>query len=336
MNKLYIEKAIEFRRYFHENPELGFNEFGTANYIRDFLSNANIQWVECTPTGTIAIIGRGEKCIALRADIDALPITEETGLPFSSRNNGIMHACGHDFHSATLLATALYLKDNESALNHKVKLIFQPAEEVQPGGAIKMIEEGVLNNPKVNEIFGFHIFPELNTGKLAVSPGYVMAATNEVYITIKGKAHHAAQPHIGNDAILAAAKIIDYFQSIITKFRNPIEPAVISIASINGESAVNAFPEKVDLKGVIRTYNMELKDKLIEKIISGSKAISEIYGCSSTVRIVDGYPSLKNSTTNNKRIKNTDAVDVDELEMSIPGGPIYFRLKKKLQQSFPC
>ena len=295
-----LDDAIKFRRHIHQYPEISFKEFKTAEYIRAELEKMGIQWSECTETGTIAILGQGEKCIGLRADIDALPIEEKTNLSYASSNKGIMHACGHDIHTASLLATAKYLKLNEDELKVKVKLIFQPAEEMQPGGALKMLEAGVLNSPDVSEIFGLHIFPELNTGKIAMSSGPVMASTDELYFTIKGKSSHAAQPQLGADPILASTQIIQYFQSIINKFRNPITPAVLSIASISGESAINIFPDEVKLKGILRTYDNELRNKIIDVINEKVPLIAKLYNCEIEINIISGYPTL---------INNVDSID---------------------------
>ncbi len=292
----YLEKAIAHRRHFHQNPELSFLEYKTAEYIRARLTELSIEYKECFTTGTIAHIGSGERCIALRADIDAIPIVENTNLNYSSVNYNIMHACGHDLHTAALLTVAEYLKKNESELNCTVKLIFQPAEEEQPGGAIRMINEGALENPIPEMIFAAHIFPEKEVGTICLSAGPVMASTNEIYVDVFGRGGHAAQPQLGGDAILASANIINYFQSVTTKFRNPVSPSVLSIASIDGRSAVNAFPDMVRMKGVLRCYDEELRAHLLGLISERTPKLAELYDCRAEVNIVHGYPAVMNAT----------------------------------------
>lgn len=296
IKELYLDKAISHRRQFHQNPELSFLEFKTAKYIRAKLTELSIEYKEYFTTGTIAHIGSGERCIALRADEDAIPVSEDTGLPYSSENDNVMHACGHDFHSAALLTVCEYLKKHESELNCTVKLIFQPGEEEQPGGAIKIIEEGGLENPAPEMIFAAHIFPEKEIGTISVSAGPVMASTNELYINVFGRGGHAAQPHLGGDAILASANIINYYQSVTNKFRNPISPAVLSIASIDGRSAVNAFPDLVKMKGVLRCYDEELRAHLLNLIQERTPKLAELYDCKAEVDIVHGYPAVVNAS----------------------------------------
>jgi amidohydrolase len=296
LREQYLDKAISHRRQFHQNPELSFLEFKTAEYIRAKLTELSIEYKELFTTGTVAHIGSGERCIALRADIDAIPISENTGLDYSSKNYNVMHACGHDMHTAALLTVCEYLKKHESELNCTVKLIFQPAEEEQPGGAIRMIAEGALENPVPEMIFAAHIFPEKEIGTICLSAGPVMASTNEIYVDVFGRGGHAAQPHLGGDAILASANIINYYQSVTTKFRNPVYPSVLSIAAIDGRSAVNAFPDMVRMKGVLRCYDEDLRAHLLALIQERTPKLAELYDCTAEVNIVHGYPAVMNST----------------------------------------
>jgi amidohydrolase len=314
----YFEEIVSFRRTIHKNPELSFCEVETTNFILEKLNEFGIvgeraiSSVNCDKNekvGVIAKIGKGENCIALRADIDALPIVEETGLEFRSNNIGKMHACGHDFHTAILLGTAKILKEIESELKGTVLLIFQPAEEYLPGGAKIILEEGLLQKYKPKAFFGQHINPEVPVGSFSYKSGPIMASTDELYITITGKSSHAGQPHLGSDVILAAASLVQFYQNIITKFKNPLEQAVISITSLQAGNTTNVYPDKASLLGTMRTYNQNLRNELKEIIKTKSKLVVEQYNCSIDINIVEGYPPVINSeqTTNflTKIISNT-------------------------------
>ncbi len=293
--KQEIDNIISYRRYFHSNPELSFQEYNTTKYIEAKLNEFGIENFRIIETGVIGIIGKiSDNCIALRADIDALPIQEETGLEFASKTAGNMHACGHDMHIAMLLGAAKILKQNESQLNGCVKLIFQPAEELIPGGAYLMIQAGVLENPTPRYVFGQHINPSIETGKIATCNGPIMASADELYWTIKGKSSHAATPHLGNDPILASAQMINNLQSIITKFRDPLDSGVISITSIHGGSATNILPEEVKLMGTLRAYNESWRYKTIDNIKMMSESISEMYNCTCEFNPKLGFPSVNN------------------------------------------
>lgn len=283
------------RRHIHQNPELSFVEYKTAEFIRTKLAGFGIDFITMANTGTVAHIGTGDVCVALRADIDALPIIEETGLDFASLNPGVMHACGHDMHTSMLLAAAKILKDNESLLKGTVKLIFQPGEEKLPGGAKIMIDEGVLENPKPAAIFGQHIYPSKKSGTISVAGGPVFASTDELYWTVKGRGTHAAQPHLGSDAILASSQLINYYQTILTKFKNPLDSCVLSVTSIHGGSATNIFPEEVKMMGTLRTYNEVLRTEIHDILMNNSEKMAQLYGCSCLVDIVRGYPALINN-----------------------------------------
>jgi len=289
-----LEKVISYRRYLHKYPELSFKEFKTTEFVINKLNELSIRYDRPLETGVVGYIGKGDRCIALRADIDALPIEEENEIEFKSKNPGVMHACGHDIHTSILLGVVEILKKYEHKLNGLIKIIFQPGEEVLPGGAKLLIEKGILENPKPEAIFGQHINPEENTGVISINKGAFFASTDELYITIYGNSGHAAQPHLSNDAILTAAQIIIYFQNILTKFRDPLYPAVLSITSINGGTTTNIFPEKVELKGTLRTFDNYLREKIHNHINNGVNNIAENYNCTSEVKIVKGYPPLIN------------------------------------------
>ncbi len=319
-SKEIYPELIQVRRYLHRNPELSFQEYRTAEFIEKYLSNLQIPTKRIAETGIIGYIGKGRTCIAFRADIDALPINEHTGLDFASSNSGIMHACGHDIHTTTLLGTAKILKQFENELPVQVKLIFQPGEEKLPGGASKLIELGVLDNPEPIAIFAQHTDPDTEVGKISISSGYIMASADELYWTLRGKGSHAAQPHYGNDAILAAANIVTNIQSITNKFKNPLSPAVISITSINGGSATNVFPDEVKLMGTLRTFDNTLRNQLLQKIKEFSTEIAKLYGVECHFSPLLGYPPLQNDDEMTK-IVTKNSVDLLGKENVLPFEP---------------
>ena len=289
-----MSSIIEDRRHIHRNPELSFQEHETCAFISKRLTTMNIKHSIIAHTGIVAHIGTGSRCIALRADIDALPIDEETGLDFSSTKPGIMHACGHDAHTAMLLGAASILKEQESSLNGIVKLIFQPGEEKVPGGASIMVAEGVLENPKPEVIFGQHVYPDAPCGEIQISIGPTMASADELYWTIYGKGAHAAQPHQGIDPILIASELILHLQSLVTKMRNPLLPGLLAVTSIHGGSATNIIPETVELKGTLRAFDPEWREQAIRMIQEHSEQLCSMHGARCEVKILRGYPAVHN------------------------------------------
>ncbi len=289
-----LPKMKDIRRTIHQNPELSFKEYETSKYIQSKLDELGIENRIIGETGVVGLIGKGDKCVGLRADIDALPIEEETGLDFASKNKGVMHACGHDMHTTMLLAAAEILKEKEDDLNGVVKLIFQPGEEKLPGGASILIEEGVLENPKVDAIFGQHIYPGEQEGTVSLNSGPVMGAPDELYFTVKGKSTHAAQPHLGYDPIVAASNLVIHFQQLITKYKDPIEPGVLTIASINGGNSTNIIPDKVELMGTLRSFDEDWRLKMHKLIYENSEILGKLYGCEIEVTIKKGYPPVIN------------------------------------------
>ena len=290
-NFKYITRV---RRTIHQYPELAFNEYKTSRLITYEMERLGIKFEKVVGTGVIAKIGTGDKCIALRADIDALPIQEETDAEFASKAKGIMHACGHDTHTAMLLGAAKILKKHENDLNGTVLLIFQPSEEKLPGGAKKIIESGVLDNPKPEYIFAQHVYPSETTGSIALNTGYVMASADELYWTIKGKEAHAAQPHLGHNPISVTAQIIAQVQSLLNSVKNPLDSAVLTITSVHGGSAPNIIPGEVKISGTLRTFNNNLRFELLKKIEEISISIANDYGCKCDFSPAIGYPPLKN------------------------------------------
>ena len=269
--------AVEFRRHFHENPEFAMQETDTQAYIERVLERHGIAY---TPVGTgiIATVGGGEPCVAIRADMDALKVKEETGLPFASRREGMMHACGHDMHMAMVLAAAIVLKSKEGELGGTVKILFQPSEERRPGGARLLLPE-VLKPPVPQAIFGQHVFPELPVGTVGIRPGAFFASSDNIIFTVEGKGTHAAMPHKGSDPILATACLIQFYQTLVSKFRDPLTPAVISITSVHGGTCNNVIPDKVEVLGTVRTHDNALRRRIFELIDEKSEAICALYGC---------------------------------------------------------
>ncbi len=295
--------AVEFRRHFHQYPEFAMQEVETQRYITEVLDKYGIVY-RTVGTGVIAMIGQGEKCVAIRADMDALKVTEETGLPFCSLTPGMMHACGHDMHMAMVLGAAVVLKSREQELNGMVKVIFQPSEEKRPGGARLLLPE-LLKAPVPQAIFGQHVFPNLPTGTIGIRSGAFFASSDNIIFSVEGKGTHAAMPHMGSDPILATACLIQFYQTLVTKFRDPLIPAVISITSVHGGTCNNVIPDKVEVLGTVRTHDNTLRYRLFELIEQKSKEICELYGCTFTMdKTWNGLPVLVNDEQLTKFVTN--------------------------------
>lgn len=275
--EVVFRQAVTYRRWLHRHPELSTQEFETQAFLRRVLDEYGIPY-QTYETGIIATLGKGECCVALRADMDALRVNEETGLPYASEHPGLMHACGHDMHAAMLLGAALLLKQREEELGGTVKLLFQPSEEKRPGGA-RLLLPHVLEAPVPQAIFGQHVFPGLPVGEVGIRSGAFFASSDNIIFTVEGKGTHAAMPQSGADPILAAAALVQYYQTIITKFRNPLVPAVLSITSIHGGTANNVIPDRVEVMGTVRTHDHELRHRIFELIHEKSPAICGLYGC---------------------------------------------------------
>lgn len=277
------EQLIEVRRNLHREPELSYEEFKTTEKLREWLTNAHIRILDLPlPTGLIAEIGQGSgPIVAIRCDIDALPIEEQTGLPFASEIPGKMHACGHDFHTATILGAALLLKARESELPGRVRVLFQPAEETGHG-AESVLASGGLDD--VAAIFGLHNSPDLPTGSFGTRTGALTAGVDRFEITVKGVGAHAATPEKGVDSIVTAAQIITMLQTVVSRQNSTTEPVVLSVTRINGGFTWNVLPEKVELEGTVRTYNEEIRSqipaqmtRIIEGIAAGAGAEAELH-----------------------------------------------------------
>jgi amidohydrolase len=248
------EWIVGIRRQLHRHPELMYHEFKTSQLVRDTLDQLGITYIHpVAETGVVATLGKGDgPCVALRADMDALPIHEETDVPFRSEVDNRMHACGHDCHTSMLLGAARLLKAHEAELHGTVKLIFQPAEE-GGAGADRMCQAGVLENPKVERIFGLHVWPAMTTGQVSGAAGVVLAAAGAFEITVLGKGGHGAMPHLTIDPIACVAKIIVELQTIVSREMNPFEPTVVTVGSIHGGVAMNVIPESVKITGTFRS-----------------------------------------------------------------------------------
>ncbi|RYZ54270.1 MAG: amidohydrolase [Chitinophagaceae bacterium] len=288
---------MDVRRHLHTHPELSYQEFETSKFVQQKLAEYNIPYETKATTGVIGIIeGRNPsaKTIALRADMDALPITEENDLPYKSQNPGVMHACGHDVHTTCLLGAAKILSETREEWEGTVKFIFQPGEERNPGGASLLIKEGVLENPAPQAIFGLHVNPQLEVGKVSFRSGKVMASADELYITIRSQGGHAAAPHLTADTILIASNLIVSLQQVISRNCNPLSPSVLSICSFQGGFTTNVIPSEVKLMGTFRAMDETWRARAHEIIRKHTTALVNAMGAEADVHIDVGYPTVYN------------------------------------------
>lgn len=305
--KQYAEEFIEIRRHLHTHPELSYKEFETSAFIQQKLTAWNIPFEVKAVTGVVALIkgkNPGSRVIALRGDMDALPILEQNEVAYKSVNEGVMHACGHDVHTTCLLGAAKILNELKTDWEGAVKLIFQPGEERNPGGASLMIKEGVLENPKPSGIVGLHVHPGLALGKLSFREGRVMASADEIYITVRSKGGHAAAPHLTADTILIASQLIVSLQQIISRNSNPTSPSVLSICSFQGGYTTNVIPTEVKLMGTFRAMDEEWRFKAHDLIRKQTKGLVEAMGAEADVHIDVGYPTVDNDPALTKAAKD--------------------------------
>jgi amidohydrolase len=300
----YKQEFIDVRHHLHAHPELSYQEFETSAFVQRKLKELGISFTVMAGTGVVALIegkNSSSRVIALRADMDALPIHEENNIPYRSTKEGVMHACGHDVHTTCLLGAAKILHQLKEDWQGTVKLIFQPGEERNPGGASIMIKEGVLENPKPQCIFGLHVHPGLQLGKLSFRSGKVMASADELYIIVKGKGGHAASPHLTVDPILIASHLVLSLQQIISRNRNPHHPSVLSITSFNGGTTTNVIPDEVKLMGTFRAMDEEWRFAAHELIKRTATKLVESMGGTLDLHIDIGYPTVyNNEALNNK------------------------------------
>ncbi len=317
--KQYEEEIISHRRYLHQIPEIGFEEFKTASYIEEKLKQLDLTVQRgIAKTGVIGYLHTNDtaKTIAFRSDMDALLLDEETDREFASKHEGRMHGCGHDGHMSTLLIWAKYLCANKERLNVNVLFVFQPAEE-GPGGAEPMIQTGLFKKYNVSEIYGIHVYPEALEGRLAVRAGAMMAKPGEFDITIYGKGGHGAQPHNSIDAIVIAGHLITSFQHIISRNVNPVKSAVITVGRIEGGSRRNIIADSVRMEGTIRAFEDEVFDLVSEQMKKQCKAAEIAYNCTIDFEMRPMYPALVNDEDlTNKFIKaNKEYVDIIQPQM---------------------
>jgi amidohydrolase len=295
--KQYAPETIDFRRHLHAHPELSYKEFQTSAFVQEKLKGLEIPYEIKATTGVVGLI-RGQnpdkRVIALRADMDALPIREENTISYKSQNDGIMHACGHDAHTSILLGASKILHELKSEWEGTVKLIFQPGEERNPGGASLLIKEGVLHNPQPQAIFGLHVHPGLEIGKFSFRGGPSMASADEIYITVRGKGGHASTPHLTTDTVLVASQIVVALQQVISRNKNPFTPSVLTISSFQGGYTTNVIPSEVKLMGTFRAIDETWRfqaHKLIYRICRG---IAQAMGAEIDVLVDVGYPVVNN------------------------------------------
>ncbi|ALW85082.1 N-acyl-L-amino acid amidohydrolase [Hymenobacter sedentarius] len=301
----YAADTVAIRHHLHAHPELSFEETQTAAFVTRELEKMGLSPRPIANTGVLALIeGQpGGPTIALRADMDALPIQETNDVPYKSTNPGVMHACGHDVHTASLLGAARILNDLKGEFRGTIKLMFQPGEERLPGGASLMIKEGVLENPKVTSVLGQHVFPHLPAGKVGIRSGRYMASTDELYLTVRGKGGHGAMPEMNLDPVLVAAHIIVAAQQIVSRRASPKIPSVLSFGKIIANGATNVIPNEVYIEGTFRTLNEEWRAEAHQHLRRLCEGLAESMGAVCELEIRHGYPYLENEPVLTARVK---------------------------------
>ncbi len=315
--------VIRFRRHLHANPELSYQEHETAKFVAELLRSFGLKPTEgIAGTGVVALIegkNPGKRTVALRADMDALPIHEANNVAYKSTRTGVMHACGHDVHTSSLLGTARILSSVRDQFEGTVKLIFQPGEEKNPGGASMMIKEGVLENPRPSSIIGQHVMPLVPVGKIGFREGMYMASSDEIYIKVIGKGGHGATPELAIDPVLIASHIIIALQQVISRNASPKQPTVLTFGRIIGEGATNIIPNEVNIAGTFRALNEEWREAGLKKIIRMAESIAEGMGGRCEIDLSRGYPYLENNPEVTRRIRKAaeayvgkeNVVDID-------------------------
>jgi amidohydrolase len=317
-----FEKVKEYREHLHQFPELSYQEYNTMNFVSETLKKIGVRHEGgIGGTGVVALISNSshapsQSCVALRADLDALPIQEENEVEYKSTIKGVMHACGHDVHTAILLGVAEILQELRNELDHPVKLIFQPGEEKNPGGATLMIRDGVLKNPTVKKMFALHVFPDMKSGKVGFKEGIYMASCDEIYVNIQGKGGHGATPHTTIDPIMIGATLITSLQQIVSRKCDPTIPCVLSFGHFEGIGATNIIPSHVLLKGTFRTLDEKWRKEAWKLIREQIEAIAFSQGGTAKVEISQGYPYLKNDPeiTAHLRTKAENMLGSDKVE----------------------
>jgi amidohydrolase len=334
----YSAEVIGWRRHLHRHPELSQQEFGTMAFVADRLRDMGLQpQTGIGKTGVMAMIRGGIDpdgyCVALRADYDALPLTEVTGLPFASENEGVMHACGHDMHTSSLLGAAKILTTIRERLKGSVMLIFEPSEEMYPGGARMMMDDGLFNAVMPNEIYSFHCLPEMEVGRIGMKKGRYMASTDELYWTVKGKGGHGATPHMSVDPILIASHIVVALQQLVSRNAPPMMPTVLSFGKFIGEGRTNIIPDEVKMEGIIRTFDPQWRLDCHEKIRKMSCGIAESMGGQCDLFIDFGYPPVINDDACTQQVHDNGvdylgADNVDWLDLRMTAEDFAFFAQK--------
>ncbi len=294
----YHNDIVLCRRHLHKHPELSFNEFNTQKFVEAKLKEFGIKNIQrMANTGVVALVegkNPSKKIIALRGDMDALAIQETNDVEYKSTNEGVMHACGHDVHTSSLLGVARILNELKEEFEGSIKFIFQPGEEKLPGGASLMIKEGVLENPKPSSVIGQHVMPQINAGKVGFRKGLYMASTDEIYVTVKGKGGHGAMPHLVIDPVLITSHMIIALQQIVSRNAKPIIPSVLSFGKVIANGTTNVIPDEVFLEGTFRTLNEEWRNEAHRKMKHLAESLAESMGGKCIFDIRRGYPFLIN------------------------------------------
>jgi amidohydrolase len=297
LSQSIFNNVVANRRHLHAHPELSFQEVETSAFVAKKLDELGLSYQRMADNGLVALI-KGDKpsnnVVALRGDMDALPITEANDVPYKSQNIGVMHACGHDVHTSSLLGTARILTELKSQFGGTIKLIFQPAEERLPGGASLMIKEGVLENPKPHAVLGQHVMPLIDAGKVGFRAGKYMASTDELYVTVRGKGGHGAQPQQNIDPVIITAHILIALQTIVSRSADPKSPSVLSFGKVIANGATNVIPNEVYLEGTFRTMDEAWRKDAHIKMKKMAEGIAESMGGSCEFNIMHGYPFLVN------------------------------------------
>jgi amidohydrolase len=306
LSEKYFDEIVQIRRHLHQHPELSYKEYKTSEFIKAELDKMGLAYRTVFNTGITGELAGNSSgpVIAIRADIDALPVQEKNEVSYKSLNNGVMHACGHDVHTASLLGTLKILNELKEHLAGSIKFIFQPAEEKLPGGAKQMIESGILENPKPDLIIGQHVYPDLPAGTIGLKPGAYMASTDEIFLTISGKGGHGALPHKLNDTVLAASQIICSLHQNINRYAPANIPTVISLGKVIANGATNVIPDKVNIDGTFRTMNESWRAQAHQLIKETAESIAASHGAECSVNIKKGYPVLKNDEGITNKIFN--------------------------------
>ena len=338
----YLDEVISIRRYLHQNPELSLKEFNTAEFIVKELNKIGLDAQRGRENNGVVSnlnLGKGKKTLMLRADMDALPIQEETNFEFKSKNPGVMHACGHDVHTSILLGVSKVLNEIKDEINGNVKFVFQPAEENNPtGGAPLMIKEGVLKNPHVDNAVALHVC-DYPIGTIALKPNAMMSESNRIFITIKGQASHASKPHEGHDAIVCAAYLITQLQTIVSRAIDPSDVVVLTLSKINGGVRYNVLPSEVSIEGTVRCSSVEACEILPDKIEEFVKDVCKIHGCDYEYKFNHGYPVTMNDPKLTKLVKKSIINSMGEdslIEMDNPdtGGEDFSFFAKEVPSCF--